>query len=225
MPDTGATLGGAMSLAPALVGAILAFGGLCLLLRGTGGPLPAIAALLAGAALVALPRLLPDVRSASPAKPPPAVLGEGVAVALGDGRTVAAPVPAKPPPLPGRTATVIAIEASEAEPNDTLAAANRAPVDVAIAGAVGPGDSDWFAFDMPPRARGTLVVNLIVGNATAALALCDDAGQTLGIATTYDALALRKVTLERRPDGPRYYVVVRGGDAATDYHLTVALRR
>ena len=99
---------------------------------------------------------------------------------------------------------MIAIEASEAEPNDTLAAANRAPLGAAIVGSVGPGESDWFAVDVPAGTRGMLVVNLTVGDATAALGLYDEAGQTLGIATTYDALALRKVTLERRADAPRY---------------------
>ena len=242
MPDAGAPLGGALLAAPVIVGAILALGGAWVLLRGPGvvrhGP---IAALVVGAVLVVSPRLLPGPEVASRAAPdasgavapalaPPAptappVLGEGVAVAIGEGRTVAAPLAAKPPSLPGRPATVIAIEASEAEPNDTLASANRAALGVAIVGDVGPGESDWFAFDVPAGTGGTLVANLTVGDASAALGLYDDAGQTLGIATTYDALALRKVTLERRPDAPRYYVVVRGGDAATDYHLTVAIRR
>ena len=72
---------------------------------------------------------------------------------------------------------------------------------------------------------GVFVANLTVGDASAALGLYDDAGASLGIATTYDALALRKVTLERRIDAPRYYILVRGGDAGTDYHLTLAIRR
>ena len=224
MPDAGASLGGALQAAPVLVGALLALGGLWMLAARPGAG--ALAALVVGAALVASPRLRPAPAVAPPAATgAPPVLGEGVPVAVGAGRTVAAPLAAKPPPLPGRPATAIAIEASETEPNDTLASANRAPLGVAIVGSVGPDESDWFAFDVPARTRGTLVANLTVGDASAALALFDDAGQTLGIATTYDALSLRKVTLERRADAPRYYILVRGGDAATDYHLTIAVRR
>lgn len=228
MPDAGAALTGVAAAAPVFVGAGLALGGLVLLVRqpvGRGRVALGLAVILVGAGLVALPRLLPDC-----IPPPPAgataVLGVGVAVATGDGRTIAVAAPARPPPLPaGRAATVIDIEASEAEPNDTLAAANRAGLGVAILGDVGPGDSDWFAIDVPPGRRGTLVANLTVGDAPAALGLYDDAGQSLGIATTYDALALRKVTLERPLDAPRYYVLVRGGDRPTDYHLSLAVRR
>lgn len=227
MPEAGASVGGAFLAAPVLVGAILALGGLWMLLRPPGATRPAaLAALVAGTALVASPLILSGSGEAPPPAPAPRpALGEGLAVAVGTGRTIAAPVAARPPPLPGRPATVIAIEAREAEPNDTLAAANRAPLGAAIVGNVGPGESDWFAVDVPAGTRGTLVANLTVGDATAALGLYDDAGQTLGIATTYDALALRKVTLERRADAPRYHVLVRGGDAATDYHLTLAVRR
>ncbi len=78
---------------------------------------------------------------------------------------------------------------------------------------------------MPAKARGTVVANITVGNAAAAISLFDDAGQTLGIATTFDALAMRKATLERKLDAGRYYVLVRGIDAATDYQLTLAVRR
>jgi hypothetical protein len=227
MPEAGASLGGALAAAPMLVGALLALGGLWMLLRRTGAVGPAALALVLGAGLLAMPRLLP-VRPAPPTAAPPA-LGEGIGLTLDAGRTVAAPLAApaaaRPPPLPRRPPAVIAIEASEAEPNDTLAAANRTPLGVAIAGRVGPGDSDWFAFDVPADARGTLVVNLTVGDASAALGLYDDAGQTLGVATTFDALALRKATLERGLAAPRYHVLVRGGDAATDYHLTLAVRR
>lgn len=228
VPEAGAALGGAAMAAPVIVGAALALGGLWMLLRrpaAASAVALALAVLAIGAVLVALPRLLPARSGRPPQAEAPHALGGGLGVSVDGGRTVAAPVAAGPPPLPGRQATVIAIEASEAEPNDTLAAANRAPLGVAIAGQVGPGESDWFAVDVPPRTRGTLVANLTVGDASAALGLYDDAGASLGIATTYDALALRKVTLERRVDAPRYYVLIRGGDAATGYQLTLAVRR
>jgi hypothetical protein len=225
VPDAGAFIGGALSAAPVVVGAALALGGLWMLLRRLRSAPVALGVIAIGAALMSVPRLRP-----APVGPPEpassqAVLGEGVAVARSAGRTVAVPLPAEPPPLPGREATVIAVEGREAEPNDTLAAANRAPLGVAIVGTVGPGENDWFAFDVPAGARGTLVANLTVGDASAALGLYDDAGQTLGIATTFDALSLRKATLERDLATPRYFVLVRGDDALTGYHLTLAVRR
>lgn len=226
MPEGGAFPGVALAAAPVVVGAVLALGGLVMLLRDRAASAAAILALALGAGLVALPRFLPSEPAApSPVATAPRVLGEGVGLARDAGRTVAAALPARPPPLPGRPATVIDIEASEVEPNDTLAGANRAPLGVAIVGSIGPGESDWFAFDVPPGMRGTLVANLTVGDASAALALHDDAGQSLGLATTFDALAMRKATLERRLDAPRYNVLVRGGDAPTDYQLTLAVRR
>ena len=229
MPEASAALGGAAAATPVIVGAALALGGLWLLLRRPVAAAPAavaLAVLALGVALVALPRLIPERSSAPEVPEAPPALDAGVAVSVHAGRTVAVPVaPGPPPPLPGRPATVIAIEASEAEPNDTLAGANLAPLGVAIAGRAGPGESDWFAVDAPAGRMGVFVANLTVGDASAALGLYDDAGASLGIATTYDALALRKVTLERRIDAPRYYVLVRGGDAGTDYHLTLAIRR
>lgn len=230
MPDAGAFLGAAFAGGPLaaagfVVGVLLALGGLWMLVRrGPPSPPVALAVLLAGAALVALPRL-PGRAGPDGEAPAPPALPEGLAVTREAGRTVAAALPARPPPLPGREAAVIAIEGAEVEPNDSLAAANRAALGTAVSGRVAAGDSDCFAFDVPAAARGAVVANLTVGDAAAALALLDDAGQTLGIATTFDALAMRKATLERPLVAGRYYVIVRGIDAPTDYQLTLAVRR
>ena len=152
VPEGGAFPGVVLATASVVVGAVLALGGLVLLLRDRAASAAAILALVLGAGLVGLPRFFPS----EPAAPPPAatapqVLGEGVGLARDAGRTVAAALPARPPPLPGRPAAVIDIEASEAEPNDTLAGAelDGPPLGVAIVGSIGPGESDWFAFDVP----------------------------------------------------------------------------
>jgi hypothetical protein len=208
----------------------LAAGGACLLvalalLLLRRDPLPVtLLALATGAALVALPWL-----AATPALPtaePPVTIA--AIEASPDGlRTVAAPSPL--PPVPGRQAVRIDIEAAEAEPNDTLAAANAAALGTAIAGALGPGDLDFFAFDPPPGLRGEIVAALTVVEGDAGLTLYDDAGEPRGGGDTHAEVGVRTTTLARLIEAPRYYVLVRPspGDAtaAARYHLTVAARR
>jgi hypothetical protein len=230
VPDEGASLGGLVAVAPVLVGAAVALAGLWLLLRWRHGPVAPLAAALVlvvvGAGLTSLPRLIPTAAPpATNAESPAPALGAGISITSEAGSTVATSAPGRPPPLPGRPAAVIAIEAAEAEPNDNVAAANRAPLGVAIVGDLTVGDSDYFAVDVPPGTRGTIVANLTVEGASAALSLYDDAGRTLGLATTFDTLAIRKATLERKLDAPRYYVLVRALDAPATYQLTIAAGR
>ena len=193
--------------------------------RVAAGPLM----LAVGAGLVGLgwPPGRPPAEPA--AAPPPVELSPGPVSLSADGlRTVAVPAaPEPPPPLPGREAVRIDIEASEIEPNDTIAGANAAGLGTAISGDLTAGDLDYFALDMPAGTRGDLVAGLVVLTGDAGLSIFDEAGRPLGSADTNAQLGVRTTMLERLIDGPRYYVLVRGvptGAAAT-YRLTVATRR
>jgi hypothetical protein len=230
MPTLGAPEGGVFAVAVLLVGAVAALAGLWMLLRPAEGDKPgrrvAAGVFAAGALLL----LVPWVHAPSEATPPPAGAGP---VSIGTGLVIAPeglrsvplqPKPAPLPPLPGRVAATIDIEGAEAEPNDTLAAANRARIGVAIDGHLEPGDRDYFAIDVPPGTRGLLVANLMVEDTSVSLTLFDDAGQTLGTATTFEELAIRNTRIERKLDGPRYYVLVQPLGGPTPYQLTVAAR-
>ncbi len=200
-----------------------------MLVRGAARVAAGPVLLLTGLALLALPWLAPPTPPIEPVEPPPVALTQSPLSLSADGqRTVATPgAPQKPPPLPGREAVRIGIEATEIEPNDMLAGANAAPLGTAIAGALTPGDLDYFALDVPPGLRGDIVAGLVVLTGDAGLTLFDDAGRPLGSADTSAPLGVRTTLVERLIEGPRYYVLVRGvptGTPAT-YHLTVAARR
>jgi hypothetical protein len=209
----------------------LAAGAACLLaalalLLLRRGPVPvAVLALAIGAGLVALPWL-----AGIPARPAAEAPVTVAAVEVsGDGlRTVAAASPPLPP-TPGRPAIRIDIEAAEAEPNDTLAAANAARLGTAITGTLGPGDLDFFAFDTPPGLRGEIVAALTVLEGDAGLTLYDDSGEPRGGGDTHEQVSVRTTTLARLIEAPRYYVLVRQSPEASTaparYHLTVATRR
>lgn len=133
---------------------------------------------------------------------------------------------ARPPPLPGREAARITVEASEAEPNDTLPSANIAGLGVAVDGTLAPGDRDWFAIDVPRGTRGRLVATVVTEEASVTMTLFDDAGQTLGIARTIDEVRVRTATLERDLDRPRFHVLLMpASDAPARYQLLLAARR
>jgi hypothetical protein len=224
MPTLGAPEGGVFAAAMTLVGAAAALAGLWMLLRGPGSAWMQVGLFAAGAALLLVPWLHRAGDEAGPATAPVSI-GRSLVLAPEGLRSVPVPPPAGPiPPLPGRAAATIDIEAIEAEPNDTLAAANLGRLGTAIDGALGVGDRDYFAIDVPAGARGQLVANLLVEDASVGLTLFDDAGQTLGTATTFEELAIRSTRLERKLDAPRYYVLVQALDAPTRYQLTVAAR-
>lgn len=220
---------GALSMVIMLTGAVVALAGVGVIAGLVAEEVAAVAAILAGLALLVLPvfRVGPEADEA-----PVAVVVPGAVSLSPDGqRTVAVVPPVVPPrgpvpPLPGREAARIAIEGQEAEPNDTLAAANAAALGTAVDGVVAPGDRDWFAVDVPPRTRGVLVVGLVTEDAGVALALLDDAGRPIGLGTTLDEIRVRSTTLERPLDSPRFYVrVTPTTEAAARYQLTVAARR
>jgi hypothetical protein len=212
-----------LSMAVMLTGAVVALAGFGFLIGRVAEEIAAIAAVAGGVVLAAIPWL--------PAGPPPAqpvVVAEAPLVLSTSGSQTGKGQhqPGPPPPLPGREAARITVEASEAEPNDTLAGANVAAIGVSIDGTLTAGDRDWFAIDVPPRPRGVLVANLVTEDASVILTLLDDAGQTLGIAATLDEIRVRTATLERKLDSPRFYVLVTpSSDAAARYQLTVAARR
>ena len=213
------------SAIPLAAGAACLLAALALLLLRRG-PIPvALLTLATGAALVALPWL---AGAPPPTAEAPAPLTVASVEASGDGlRTVAAPAPL--PPTPGRPAVRIDIEAAEAEPNDTLAAANAAGLGTAITGALGPGDLDFFAFDTTPGRRGEIVAALTVLEGDAGLTLYDDSGEPRGNGDTHEQVSVRTTTLARLIEAPRYYVLVRQSPEASAvparYHLTVAARR
>ena len=89
-----------------------------------------------------------------------------------------------------------------------------------------PGDRDWFAIDVAPGTRGRLVASLVTEEASVTMTLVDDAGQVLGIARTIDEVRVRAATLERDLDRPRYHVLLMpGSDVPARYQLTLAARR
>jgi len=210
-----------LSIVMMLTGAVVALAGVGYLIGRVAEEVAAVAAVAGGLALAAAPWL--------PAAPPPAepvvAVSEAPLVLSPEGaRTVAAAGP--PPRLPGRQATRIEVEASEAEPNDTLAGANRAAMGISVDGILDPGDRDWFAVDIPEGTRGRLVANLVTEAASVTMTLFDDAGQTLGIARTIDEVRVRTATLERDLDRPRYHVLLLPESAApARYQLTLAARR
>ena len=219
---------GALSIVLMLTGAVVALAGLGVLTAG----LPRRWRRSRRSSPGSRSSRCPGSRAWSPARreprSEPVAAAPGVLVVSPDGRrTVAAAPPATPPPpLPGREAARIAVEAREAEPNDTLAAANVTALGSAIDGDAAPGDRDWFAVDVPPGTRGALVANLVTEDASVTLALFDDAGQTLGLAATIDEIRVRSASLERRLDRPRFYVrVTPTADIAARYQLTLAARR
>jgi hypothetical protein len=217
---------GVLAVVLMLSGAVLALAGAGVLAGRVAPEVAAAAAVLGGIALAVLPWLPMAPPTVAP-EPEPVAAAPGVVVVSADGRrtVAAAPPPAPPPPLPGREAARIVIEAREAEPNDTLAGANVAALGVAIDGELAPGDRDWFAVDVPAGTSGALVANLVAEDASVSLALFDDAGQTLGIAATIGAIRVRSASLERRLDGPRFYVrVTPNADGPASYQLTVAAR-
>ncbi len=121
-----------------------------------------------------------------------------------DGRRTAlgTPVPTPPPPLPGREATPLSVEAAEAEPNDTLPGANRARTGVAIDGTLAAGDRDWFSVDIPATRRGRLVATLVTTDASVTMTLFDDSGQPLGIARTIDEVSVQTASAGARSGAP-----------------------
>lgn len=187
------------------------------------GYLAAAFCVVLGASLLVLPWIRPVPTPAPPLAP--SVIGT-ITVSPDARRTIAMSTAGPPPPLPGREATRIAIEATEAEPNDTLAGANTAPLGTSILGHVAEDDSDTFAFDISGPTRDVIVASLATRDASAALVLYDDAGRALGTARTINEIRVRVATLERSLEASRYYVQVIGLSPGTaPYQLTVAAER
>jgi hypothetical protein len=215
---------GVASLAAFAAGAGLALAGIGLMLARRGGAGAGLV-VLAGAAVFALPWLVAAPPPPPEAPEPPLTAAE-ITVSADRRRTVALPpAPKPPPPLPGRPAARLEIEAREAEPNDTLAGANLAPLGVSIDGGLTHRDRDYFAVDVPAGTRGDIVANLVTEDAVLTLTLFDDAGQALGTASTYSQLAVHTTSVARLIERPRYVVLVLAPDGALgDYQLTVAAR-
>lgn len=211
----------------ALTGGVLAAAagaGLAWMAAGrTSARLMALACVVLAVVMLALPWMR---RDRSPPPPPVTAAPGAITLSPDARRTIATTSSGRPPPLPGREAARITIEAAEVEPNDTTAGANAAALGVSILGHAAESDSDIFAFDIPQGRRDVIVASLTTRDASAALVLYDDAGRPLGIARTIDEIRVRVATLERSLDAPRYYVQVIGlspGSAA--YQLTVATAR
>ena len=202
-----------------------AFSRLAMLFPCSAARAAGLAVVLLGAALLALPWLRPAPEQQAPA---PVAAPLGVTVSTDGERTVASavPEPAEPPPLPGRPAARVAIEAAEAEPNDNLAVANAALLGTAIEGALGEGDLDYFAVEAPAARWSEIVATLVLSAGDASLTIFDDAGVALGQAVTRTALGVHAVTLGRKADRPRYHVLVMATAPGTGaYRLTIAERR
>jgi hypothetical protein len=214
---------GAASLAAFAVGVGLALAGIGLIAARRGGTGAGLVA-LAGAAVFALPWFVAP--PPPPEAPEPALTAPEITVSADRRRTVAVPpAPEPPPPLPGRPAVRLEIEAREAEPNDTAAGANLAPLGVAIDGSLTHRDRDYFAVDVPAGTRGEIVANLVTEDAILTLTLFDDAGQALGTASTYSQLAVLTTSVARLIERPRYVVLVLAPDGALgNYQLTIAAR-
>jgi hypothetical protein len=207
--------GGVLSIGLMLTGAAVALVAIGWFAGRVADEAVAVAAIVAGVALVGLAWL-----------PRPAASPEAPEVPLVLSPAPGNPPAGPPPPLPGREAVRIEIEATEAEPNDTLPGANLARLGVSVDGALGTGDRDWFAIDVAPGTRGRLVASLVTEEASVTMTLVDDAGQVLGIARTIDEVRVRAATLERDLDRPRYHVLLMpGSDVPARYQLTLAARR
>jgi hypothetical protein len=217
----------AVPLAAGLV--CLASGLWMLLCQRARAPLSLIV-LLVGAGLVSIPVLgrQPEVATMpAPAPVPVKALPDGLTLSADGLQTVAAPVAASPPPaLPGRAAVRIEIEASEAEPNDTLASANEASIGSVIVGSLAAGDLDFFGVEIPTDRRADLMASLLVLEGDAGLTIFDDVGQALGSADTNQQISVRTTTLERKIDRARYVILVRGAPpgASASYQLTISTR-
>lgn len=207
-----------------LTGVVLALAGLGVLVRRVDARVAAVAAVAGGVIVAGLAWLRPPSPTV---EEPMAITAAPIVLSADRRRTELAPTPSgPPPPLPGREAASIRIEASEAETNDTLPSANVAAPGVGIDGTLSPGDRDWFAVDVPEGMRGRLVATLVTEDASVSMTLFDDAGQTLGIAQTLEQVRVRTATLDRNLDGPRYYLLLMpGSDAPARYQLTLAVRR
>jgi hypothetical protein len=216
---------GPMPLIVSLAGAVAALAGAAWFAGRVGGEVPSVAALAAGVALAVMAWLPPPV---TPIESAAGVALDPVLLSGDQARTELAPPPpaGRAPPLPGREVTPIRVEATEAEPNDTLPSGNLAMPGVAIAGSLGAGDRDWFAVDIAKGTRGRLVATVVTEEASVTMTLFDDAGQALGIARTIDEVRVRTATLERGLDRPRYYLLLMPAtDVAARYQLTVGARR
>lgn len=210
----------AMTIA-ALAGGVLAAAagaGLAWMAAGhASSRLMALACIALAVVLLALPWMR---RNPPPPPPVPAVPG-AITLSPDARRTIATPPSGRPPPLPGREAARITIEAAEVEPNDTTAGANAAPLGASILGHAAESDSDVFAFDIHGGRKDVIVASLTTRDASAALVLYDDAGRPLGIARTIDEIRVRVATLERGLDAPRYYVQVIGlSPGSASYQLS-----
>ena len=222
---------GAATAVALVAGGVFALAGLWMMLRLRDRPVLAATAFLAGVGLLVLPWVAGDRRVAEAPVPPEPERAAGITLSADRQRTVAVAPPAPgiaagpPPPLPGRAAARIEIEAAEIEPNDTLAGANRAALGIPITGTLPAGDHDYFAVEVPPGLKGEIVASLVVQEASASLTLFDDAGKALGTAPTFEQISVRTTFVERRIDGPRYYVLVTApSEADAPYRLTIAAR-
>jgi hypothetical protein len=215
--------GGVLAIGLTLIGVIVALAGIGYFAGRVAEEVAAGAAIVAGLALAGI-AWFPQQEPPPPAAP---ATSEPLVISADRRRTEPAPTAAAgPPPLPGREAARISVEAGEAEPNDTLPGANLAGLGVSVDGTLAPGDRDWFALEVPEGARGTLVANLVTEEASVTMTLFDDAGQTLGIARTIDEVRVRTATLERGLDRPRYHVLLMPASAVpARYQLTLAARR
>lgn len=217
--------GQAMTVA-ALVGGMLALAagaGLSLASRGRQR-LAVLACLVVGGGLIALPWLA-SLSSPDPAGSAAPTELTGLTLSADGTRTIHRPS-GQPPPLPGREVAHISIEATEAEPNDTIAGANAAPLGTSILGHAARGDVDTYAFDLPARKRQAVVATLITRDASAAIVLFDDLGRPLGTARTIDEIDVRLASLERILGASRYYVQVIGlSDTPAAYELVLTTKR
>jgi hypothetical protein len=215
--------GGVVSIGLALTGLVMALAGIGYFAGRVPDEVAAAAAVVAGLGLAGLAWL---PRPPPPAEMPAAGDPEPLVIAM-DRQPPEAEAPAGPPPrLPGREAVRITVEASEAEPNDTLPGANVAALGVSVDGTLAPGDRDWFAVEVPEGTRGKFVANLVTEEASVTMTLFDDAGQTLGLAATIDEVRVRTATLERGLDRPRFHVLLMpASEVPARYQLTLAARR
>ena len=215
--------GGVVSIGLTLTGLVVALAGVGYFAGRVADEVAAAAAIVAGLALAGLAWL---PRPPPPAETPAAGAPEPLVIAI-DRQSPQAEAPTgPPPPLPGREAARITVEASEAEPNDTLPGANLAALGVSVDGTLAPGDRDWFAVEVPEGTRGKLVANLVTEEASVTMTLFDDAGQTLGLAATIDEVRVRTATLERGLDRPRFHVLLMpASEVPARYQLTLAARR